>query len=435
MDARTAGRRQVLDIELEPAGCPDGPLTTTAGERATAGAASVLVRLHASPLAQLELDLPPQPDAELVRRLARDRAGEEMRAHLADDAAAGPSAGCAAWPPLPSPAPRPTVVVPTVGREELAGCLRSLLAQEYPDFEVVVVDNAPSDERRRLLDRVLAEVEDPAGRLRRVLEPTAGASYARNRGLAAATGPLVAFVDDDVLVDRRWLRAVVTAFESVPDVACVTGLVLPWELETVEQNWFVQYGGFGKGFRRRAFDLGEHRGEHALYPYLPGQFGTGANSAFRTDVLRGLGGFDPALGMRRPVVGGEDIDVLLRTVLAGHVLVYEPQALLWYQPFREYRSLQRQMVIYGRGLAAVLLKAALSDGAIARDIARRLPAGLRFLLSAESGKNSGRTSDYPRELALRELAGVLSGPPAYAWARRRARRSSASPRPAAAPGG
>jgi O-antigen biosynthesis protein len=328
-----------------------------------------------------------------------------------------------------------SVVVPTVGRSELAGCLGSLLAQDYADFEVVVVDNAPSAARRELLDRVLGQVADPAGRLRRVVEPRPGASYARNRGLAAATGSLVAFVDDDVLVGRHWLRATVAAFDFVPGVACVTGLVLPWELETVEQHWFVQYGGFGKGFRRRAFDLAEHRGEQLLYPYLPGQYGTGANTAFRTDFLRELGGFDPALGRRRPVVGGEDIDVLLRTVLAGGVLVYEPQALLWYQPYREYRALQRQMVIYGRGLAAVLLKAALADRAVALDIARRLPTGLRFLLDPRSGKNAGKR-DYPTDLTLRELAGVLSGPPAYAWARLSERRAGRSgSRPAAAGAG
>jgi hypothetical protein len=215
----------------------------------------------------------------------------------------------------------------------------------------------------------------------------------------------------------------------------VTGLVLPWELETPEQLWFVQYGGFGKGFSRRAFDLAEHRDEHVLYPYLPGHYGTGASSAFRTDFLRELGGFDPALGMRRPVVGGEDIDVLLRAVLAGAVVVYEPHALLWYQPYRDYRALRRQMTIYGRGLAAVLLKAALADRGVARDVARRVPAGLRLLLDPRSTKNSGK-QDFPTDLTLRELAGVLSGPATYAWAKARQRRAegSAPERPAAVSG-
>jgi glycosyltransferase involved in cell wall biosynthesis len=293
------------------------------------------------------------------------------------------------------------------------------LAQEYPDFEVVVVDNAPSPQHRGVLRQVLDAVDDPMRRLRREVEPRPGASYARNRGLAAATGSVVAFVDDDVLVDRRWLRAVVAAFGFVPDVACVTGLVLPWELDTREQGWFEQYGGFDKGFRRRAFDLDQHRGDGPLYPYLPGQYGTGASMAFRTEFLRDLGGYDPALGGRRPVVGGEDIDVLLRTVLCGARLVYEPQALVWFQPYREIRAFRRQMTIYGRGLGAVILKAAVADPGVARDVMRRLPAGLRFLLDPRSGKNAAK-EDFPHGLAARELAGLVGAPFVYPVARLRA---------------
>ena len=430
------GRRQVLDFDIGTSGQADVPVRTVRGDVAASGPATVLVRLHGSPLAQVELDLPPTLDSGTLRAALEPRVAEQVADHEAADRLAGAAGevACAAWLSLPQPPPLVTVVVPTVGREELAVCLESLLAQDYDDFEIVVVDNAPSTAARELLDRVLEGVPDPAHRLRRVVEPTPGASYARNRGLGAASGSIVAFVDDDVLVDRRWLRATVAAFDFVPGVAAVTGLVLPWELETREQLWFVQYGGFGKGFSRRAFDLTEHRGEHFLYPYLPGHYGTGANSAFRTEFLRQLGGFDPALGMRRPVVGGEDIDVLLRTVLSGAVLVYEPQALLWYQPYRDYRALQRQMTIYGRGLAAVVLKAALADRAVAGDVARRVPAGLRFLLDPRSGKNSGKR-DFPTDLTLRELAGVLSGPFTYAWARVLDRQTerSASEREAAAP--
>jgi glycosyltransferase involved in cell wall biosynthesis len=443
-DAPFAERRQVLEVELAPCSAArspsDGRLRTVTGDPVVGGAATVLVRLHGSPLARSTLDVPDGADraglVDLVLPMVAQEVAEHMRAdgQAAPDRAAGAvlqlpeGVACADRLPLPSPAPRVTVVVPTVGREDLAGCLRALLAQDYDDFEVVVVDNASSDAGRQVLDRVLDATVDPAHRIRRVVEPRPGASFARNCGLAAASGSLVAFVDDDILVDGGWLRAVVAAFDVVPGVAGVTGLVLPWELETQEQAWFEQYGGFGKGFRRRAFDLDRHRGEHVLYPYLPGQYGTGASIAFRTDFIRALGGFDPALGGRRPVVGGEDIDVLLRTVLSGAALVYEPRALVWYQPYRETRALRRQMVIYGRGLSAVLLKAALAKPAVGRDIVRRLPAGLRLLLDPGSSKNAGKR-DFPKALTIRELAGVASGPFAYAWARSGQSRPRTTSRP------
>ncbi|MDQ1663411.1 MAG: hypothetical protein QOJ68_3391 [Blastococcus sp.] len=427
--------QQVIDVDLPLTDVAPGDegygLRTVSGDPLRRGPASVLVRVHGSPVARVSLQLPDGVDRATLFTAVHAAAADEIAAHLRGDGAsengdqqgAGATSApqrCSARPRLPDPAPRATVVVPTVGREDLGPCLDSLLGQDYPDFEIVVVDNSASTSQRDVLHGVLRGRTDPGGRLRHVVEPRPGVSFARNRGLAEATGDVVAFVDDDVLVDRGWLRSMVAAFDTAPGVQCVTGLVLPWQLETPEQVWFEQYGGFGKGFSRRVFDLNRHRGDHVLYPYLPGQYGTGANIAFRAPFLRELGGFDPVLG-RRPVVGGEDIDVLLRTVLSGASLVYEPQALLWFQPYRSYAAMRRQMLIYGRGLSAVILKAALADRHVAWDIARRLPAGVRFLLDPGSTKNAGKR-DYPRDLTRRELAGVLSGPVTYAWSRMRTRR-------------
>jgi glycosyltransferase involved in cell wall biosynthesis len=413
-------RRQVLDVEL----LDDGPPASVARpphplDRATLvpGPASVLVRAHGSPLARVTVDLPEGTDGEALLAQVRPLVAEELEAHLREDAGAARSAGtgtCHAWLPVPDPAPSVTVVIPTVGRADLGPCLDSLFAQDYAPFDVVVVDNSRTAQQRTVVERILENRSAGFDRLRCVREPEPGISPARNCGLAVSTAQITVFVDDDVVVDPRWLRALVAAFGAGPDVSCVTGLLLPWQLETAEQNWFEQYGGFGKGFRRRVYDLDEHRGDSPLYPYLPGQYGTGANIAFDTAFLRGLGGFDRVLGGRHPIIGGEDLDVLLRTVLAGGRLVYEPNALMWYQPFREYESLRRQMVIYGRGLSAVILKAALADRRVAVDIARRLPAGLRFLLARDSSKNALK-QDFPADLSRRELAGVVSGPFAFAW--------------------
>lgn len=420
-------RRQVVDVELlddSPPAVVGQPPLPPGHQQLVAGPASVLVRAHGYPLDRLSVDVPEGADRKTLLALIRPLVAEQLEEHLRKDADAsgpgsptGPGSGpdeCRWRLPVPDPAPHVTVVIPTVGRAALGPCLDSLFGQGYAPFDVVVVDNSQTPERHAVLNEILTARSDRSGRLRCVREPEPGISQARNRGLAVSTAEITVFIDDDVLVESRWLQALVAAFGAAPDVVCVTGLLLPWELETVEQNWFEQYGGFGKGFQRRVFDLTQNRGDSPLYPYLPGQYGTGANIAFRTAFVRRLGGFDPVLGGRHPVIGGEDLDVLLRTVLTGGRLTYEPQALMWYQPFREYRSLRRQMVIYGRGLSAVIVKTALGDRRIALDIARRLPAGLRFLLARDSGKNALK-QDFPADLSRRELAGVVSGPFAYAW--------------------
>jgi cellulose synthase/poly-beta-1,6-N-acetylglucosamine synthase-like glycosyltransferase len=317
-----------------------------------------------------------------------------------------------------------SVVVPTTGRDLLGPCLEALAAQrDVADlltggtFEVIVVDNAPAKPDTRLL------LERFPG-VRCVPEPRPGVSYARNRGLEVCSGEVVAFVDDDTTVDPGWLRAVLLAFAGEPTAVCVTGLVLSSEQETEAQHWFEQYGGFAKGFDRVVHHRSERLGRSPLYPYLPGSFGTGANAAFRTEWLRARGGFDPALGGGSPSVGGEDIDVLLRVVLEGERLVYEPRAIAWHPPHREMEALRRQMYVYGRGLSAVLTKAALRDPRVAWDIVRRIPHGLRFLLDSRSPKNVHKTTGYPRELTYREWIGFVSGPVSYLLARRRLRRSA-----------
>ncbi|MCW2951225.1 MAG: glycosyl transferase family 2 [Conexibacter sp.] len=318
--------------------------------------------------------------------------------------------------PRPEGPPRLSVVVLTCGRAELlAACLDSILAGDYPHYEIVVVDNAPY---RSATAELLSERYRTEGRIRRAVETRAGTAWARIAGLAAAREAFVAFVDDDVIVDRSWLSAISEAFSSEADVAAVTTLILPRTLDRPAQRWLEQFGGFSKGDRRRVFDLRTHRSPDRLYPYSPGIYGSGASMAFRTRTLRELGGFDPRLA-----IGGEDLDAFLKVILGGHRLVYEPAAVAWHHHRTEYRSLERTMFRYGAGLSALMTKWLVSDRKVAVDIASRLPAALRLALDGGSRKNAGKLDDYPSRLTRLELAGMLAGPFVYAhacWSARRA---------------
>src|SRR5919199_2180072 len=95
--------------------------------------------------------------------------------------------------------------------------------------------------------------------------------------------------------------------------------------------------------------------------------------AFRTEDLRALGGIDQRLSF-----GGEDLDLFLKVILAGHQLVYEPAAIAWHHHPAEYGALRRTMFLYGAGLTALMTKWAVSSPAVARDIASRLPSALRL---------------------------------------------------------
>lgn len=313
--------------------------------------------------------------------------------------------------------PRPTaamsVVVATRGRpDRLRRCLQSLLALDYPSFEVLVVDNAPPDDRtRRLVDQVFPGV-------RYVREDRPGASAARNRGIEEANHPLIAFCDDDVVVDPRWLTFLAARFDKHPRPAAVTGLVLPMCLDTRPQAWFEQYGGFNKGYLPRVFDMASNRPANALFPFTPGMFGSGNNVAFRAADLRRAGGYDEALGPGMPTGAGEDLDLFLRLVLAGESLCYEPAAVVYHDHRDTYAELANQLQSYGRGLTALLTKSALQHPGHARLILARLPQGIAEVFRPGSRKNSRRKRDFPYRLIARELLGMVEGPLAYARARR-----------------
>jgi hypothetical protein len=136
--------------------------------------------------------------------------------------------------------------------------------------------------------------------------------------------------------------------------------------------------------------------------------------AIRTHVLRRLGGFDTLLGSGTAVRAGEDIDLLLRVVLGGGAIVYEPAAVVWHRHKPEMHDLHRTMYGYGVGLSAVITKTLLADAAVRRELLRRLPRGIAYAMNPRSGKNSHKTATYPGSLTLLELLGMVLGPLCYA---------------------
>src|SRR6202020_59640 len=162
----------------------------------------------------------------------------------------------------------------------------------HPDSEVIVVATRPAD-------APAAELEGA----RVVRESRPGISAARNRGVAVATGEIIAFTDDDVQVHPGWLSAIGRRFARQPHVSAVSGLVVPLELETQAQILFEQSGnGLDRGYAPLTFERAgrfrvrrrdERSGlEEVRSLYLTGEFGLGSHMAFRTAVPQAAGGVD-----------------------------------------------------------------------------------------------------------------------------------------------
>jgi GT2 family glycosyltransferase len=310
--------------------------------------------------------------------------------------------------------PMMSVVVCTRDRPDMVlTALDELTSLRYPSFEIVVVDNAPSSDATR--DGIQARFgSDP--RVRYVREPRPGLSCARNRGVAEATADIVAFTDDDVHVDPWWLDGIARGFRSAPGVSCVTGLIATAQLENNAQLYFHLREGWGTVCERRVFDLTENRDESPLYPYSAGIFGAGANFAMSRVSLKELGGFDEALGAGTLSGGGEDLDMFMRVILAGHRLIYEPAAIVWHFHRTDLGELTRQMRAYGSGCTAALTAIVMKNPRSRRELPPRIARGVLRIFTLSDRVRDNPT--LPSGLMRREIGGMLAGPWLYLKGRR-----------------
>ena len=307
-------------------------------------------------------------------------------------------------------APPATVIVCTRDRaDRLAACLDAVAALNYPDFEVVVVDNAPTDDQ---VAELIAGRRWPVP-VRRVTEPRPGLAWARNAGLRAAAGQIVGYLDDDERPDRHWLAELARGFGQAPGVAGVSGSVLPAVLDTTAQCLFERFGGHskGRGFTPEIFDAASHADQHPLYPLPP--FGVGASIAFDRAALLDSGGFDVALGAGTPAQAGEDTAAICDLMLSGATFVYWPGAIMWHEHRRTMPELERQLFGYGAGLTAFYLRTALRRPRQLPALARLVPRAARDLRGRDSVRTATMGADYPDSLRRATRRGMLAGPARY----------------------
>lgn len=298
--------------------------------------------------------------------------------------------------------PLVTVAVCTRNRpKDLKQCLDALQKLHYPNFEILVVDNAPSDDTTEEL------VWEQNPRIRYVRELKPGLSWARNCAIVESRGEIIAYTDDDVIVDPEWVMSLVKVFTSDPCVMAVTGMVVPYELETESQILFERHGGFGRGFDSKRYQVKDSRVPKQLLG--GGQFGTGANMAYRRSLFDIIGGFNVALGAGTLSTGCEDHEMYFRVLKVGYALVYEPSALVRHRHRRNYETLRSQLTCDGIGLYSYFTWAILNCRAERWDFLRLALWWLWYGNFRRLWISLKYPNRYPRDLIIAELEGCLTG--------------------------
>ncbi len=214
--------------------------------------------------------------------------------------------------------PRVSVIVCTHnGARTIRDCLAGLQKLEYPNFEVIVINDGSTDRTAE----IVREFD-----VRRIDVPCGGLGAARNRGLDAATGEIVAYIDDDAWPDSLWLKYLAATFLQTPH-AGVGGPNLPPP---------------GQGFVAECVAKAPGGPIHVLLTDEEAEHIPGCNMAFRKAALQAIGGFDPQFR-----VAGDDVDVCWRIRERGWTLGYSPGATVWHRRRNSVRAYWRQQRSYG----------------------------------------------------------------------------------------
>lgn len=212
--------------------------------------------------------------------------------------------------------PSCTVVICTHDRPGLLDrCLGAVARLDYPRFEILVVDNAPSDDRA-------CEVAKCWG-VRYVVEPAPGLSRARNRGARACNTEVVAYLDDDAVPEPDWLAGLAQEFAD-PLVMAVAGKILRFAPATmIDRHLPVENGGAG---RERRVVSRQTPGWFEMANL--GGIGIGANMAFRRSAFDIWPGFDVRLGRGATLYSGEEDYAFFCLVDRGYRIAYAPDAVV-----------------------------------------------------------------------------------------------------------
>jgi glycosyltransferase involved in cell wall biosynthesis len=219
-----------------------------------------------------------------------------------------------------------SIVVCTLDRHaQLARCLNSLMTLNHSKVEILVVDNGS-----RTIS--IPEMEYRC-RTRFFYQPIAGLSYGRNLGAHFATGDIIAFIDDDAFARFDWLEKGLLHFEN-PDVACVTGRIMPVGLDgtPLEKS-------------NRTFPDSEERLVFTRNNFSPlkASAGTGSNFLVRRNILDQFG-FSELLGLGVPAGGAEEELLFFQVIKCGWTIIFEPEAIIYHEyPLEETSSRERKL--------------------------------------------------------------------------------------------
>jgi glycosyltransferase involved in cell wall biosynthesis len=254
------------------------------------------------------------------------------------------------------------------------------IPEEFP-WEIVVVDNRSTDSTRSVIE----EFRTGSGlNVTYVYEPEQGLSHARNRGLRETKGRIVAFTDDDIIVDTLWIAQILKESRSSGEAAMIFGRTKTYSegtpLLSIKES---------------------DRGKWYAFPCSPWHVGHGNNMIIRRSLIESVGTFDPWLGAGTRIGAAEDTDYVYRVLRSNRKILYSPSIVVYHDHDRiDSRDVRRIERNYAKGRGAFYCKHILGGDIFA---AKLFYWELRSLASVFIETREKRRK------AVRNLSGLFGG--------------------------
>lgn len=218
---------------------------------------------------------------------------------------------------------RLSLIIATYNRaEQLMVTLGSVATQSANAsmWECIVVDNNSADNTKERVNAFIGE--HTKLNIRYCFEPQQGLSHARNRGIAEATGDIIAFIDDDERIVPEFIKAYIKLFDEHPEAMAAGGKIIA-EYPTGRPRWMSHYT---ERPIANPMDFGDY-----IAPFPKGRIPGGGNMALRREVFTTVGVFNTSLGRTgKKLIGGEENDLFERIASKGMKCYYVPRAVMYH---------------------------------------------------------------------------------------------------------
>lgn len=225
-----------------------------------------------------------------------------------------------------------SVIITTLNRhKKLKDCLVSIFKNSYKNFEIILIDQSNNDGTYKVVKKI------KSNRIKYQKVNFVGKSKGLNVALTKASGNILAFTDDDCLVDKNWLKEIYKSFKNLKQPGVLTGSSIPYQ----KNKHLLEY--CPATYIRKKTSLIKKPCYHAT------NIGFGNNMAFRREIFDKIGGFKEWLGPGSVSQAAVDAEFLLRALIYGKQIKYNSKLIIYHNKWLTYYHLQKQMLKYTCG--------------------------------------------------------------------------------------